>query len=167
MNAQNGIQKQTVERELRSTIMKLADALKVGYDEAYSIVKAVHIAVSKLQCPLLAAWALRHAVARRFGDAAAVAAAAGALIYACGRADYDSLMRCAWRGYSGVQTQTASAIVETVYEIGTAIGLPPEEALRIAGLLKYRYLNFAIAEPEIRGEGALWGELVAYALRLL
>jgi len=162
------------ERELKSTVALLstrlsAHGLKISYGEALSLVRAVHAAVSKLPCPLIAAWVLRRVVGECFGDVAAVAAAAGALMYSCGRADYDTVVQCAERGCGGVDMQTASAVMETAYEVGTVLGLPSAEALRIAGLLKYRYLNFKamLLEDDLRGEGALWGELVAYALRFL
>ena len=77
-------------------------------------------------------------------------------------------MRCAICGCdgSGVDTKTANAIAEVAYEVGTTLGLPLTETLHIAGLLKYRYLNFKamLYEDDLRREGVLWGELVAHAL---
>jgi len=166
--------KSVEERELRSTVMSLlarlsAHGLKISYGDALRLVGATHIAVSKLPCPLLAAWLLRRVVEERFGEVAAVAAAVGALMHSCGRADYDTVVRCAARGCGGVDTQTAHVIAETAREVGAALGLPPDETARMAGLLKYHYLNFrvSLSVDDLRGEGALWGELVAYALRFL
>jgi len=155
------------ERELKSTIMRLASQLRISYGDALRLVNATRIAISKLPCSLLAAWVLRRMMKERFGEVAAVAATTGVLIHSCGRADYDTVIRCAARGCDGVDTQTAHVIAETAREVGATLGLPLDRAAYVSGLLKYQYLNFRVAEPEIRGEGALWGELVAYALQLL
>jgi hypothetical protein len=159
-------QNHPTERELKSTLMRLAHLLHISYDETKALLQATRMAVAKLPCPLLAAWVLQRVVRQRFGDAAAIAAAAGVFIYSCGRVDYDTLISCASRNCDGVTTETARKIVEVAEEVGTMIGLPHEETLRLAGLLKYHYLNFRVTEPEIRGAGAMLGELVAYALRI-
>ena len=162
---------QVIERELKSTVARLARSLRISYDDALAIMQGAKIATLKLPCPMLAAWTLKNVVKRRFGDTVATAAVAGVLIYSCGHADYDTIMRwCAVCGCdtTGVDTKTADTITETAYEVGTTLGLPTEEAWRIAGLLKYHYLNFRamLYEDDLRGEGVLWGELVAYALRI-
>jgi len=157
-------------REFQSTVARLAKTLQISYDDALAIVRGAQAAVLKLPCPLLAAWVLRNVSKKRFGDAVATAAAAGVLIYSCGRADYDTILRCTIRGCdsSGVDTQTARTIAEVAYEVATALGLPSTEALHVAGLLKYHYLNFRamLYEDDLRREGALWGELVAHALHI-
>jgi hypothetical protein len=159
-------QNHPAERELKSTLMRLAHLLHISYDETKALLQATRMAVAKLPCPLLAAWVLDRVVRRRFGDMAATAVATGALIYSCGRVDYDTLISCATRNCDGVTTETARKIMETAYDVGTMIGLVSEEVWYVAGLLKYYYVNFRVTEPQLKGAGTLWGELVAYALRI-
>jgi hypothetical protein len=72
------------DRELRSTLMRLAHRLNISYDEADALVRGVRTAVAKL-CPLLAAWVLQRVARQRFGGTAAVAAALAAYISRRGR----------------------------------------------------------------------------------
>jgi len=155
-------------RELYSTTARVGHVLGISYADADALIRAVGLALERL-CPLHAAWVLLHAVERRFGRAAAVAAAAGALMCACGRADADSLLDCAERRCGsgpGVRTSDADAVAATTREVGGVLGLG-FDASRLAGYLKYRFLQ-SLGAPalELSGRGAIWGELIAYACRM-
>jgi len=155
--------------ELRSTTARLGDALGISYVDADALIRAVGLALERL-CPMHAAWVLLHLAERRFGRAAAVAAAAGALMCACGRADMDDLLDCAERmcgGGPGVRISDADAVAAAAREVGGILGLHPDEASRLAGYLKYKFLQ-SLGAPalELSGRGTLWGELIAYACRI-
>ncbi len=142
----------------------------ISYADADALIRAVGLALERL-CPMHAAWALLHLAERRFGRAAAVAAAAGALMCACGRrASIDDLLDCAERmcgGGPGVRISDADAVAAAAREVGGILGLHSDEAARLAGLLRYRFLQLLGAPAlELSGREALWGELIAYACRI-
>ncbi len=160
-----------MEREFNSTIVAIAQRLQIGNKDVEALVRAVDVATQRL-CPLWAAWALYHVTRRRFGGDAAVAATTAALLLSCGRADKDALIDCAVRRCSaygnGVRTADADNIAATVRDIGRILGLADEDAGYISGLLKYRFLQaLGAVEVDIRGHGALIGELLAYATQLV
>jgi hypothetical protein len=89
---------------------------------------------------------------------------------ACGRANADGLLDCAERmcgGGPGVRASDADAVAAAAGEAGGILGLHPGEAARLAGYLKYRFLQ-SLGAPalELGGREALWGELIAYACRV-
>jgi len=156
-------------RELYSTTARVGHVLGISYADADALIRAVGLALERL-CPLYAAWVLLHAVRRRFGRAAAVAAAAGALMCACGRVDADSLLDCAERrcgGGPGVRTSDADAVAAVAREVGDVLGLHFNTASHLAGYLKYMFLQ-SLGAPmlDLDGRGAVWGELIAYACHI-
>jgi len=158
-------------RELNSTIMAIARRLRINYDEAMAIVRAVDVAMQRL-CPLWASWLLYHTVRRRYGDTAATAATTAVLIATCGRTHKDALTRCAERKCytGGVRDSDADNIAITTREVASILGYGEEETWYLSGLMKYRFLQslgIVVIDGRLASEGVFVGELIAYAIRLM
>ena len=162
---------QAIRRELSSTIMAIARRLRISYDEAMAIVRAVDVATQRL-CPLWASWLLYHTVRRRYGDTAAVAATTASLIVACGRSHKDALIRCAERKCyvgRGIRDVDADNIAATTREVAGILGYG-DDTLYLSGYLKYLFLQLlgaTIVDDKLRGEGVFVGELIAHAVQLV
>jgi len=163
---------EAIRRELNSTLAAIAKRLNISYDEAMAIVRAVDVAAQRL-CPLWASWALYNTVRRRYGDTVATAATTAALIAMCGRADIDSLMRCAGRRcYTGrgIRDVDADNVATTTREVASILGYDVNDAMYLSGLMKYRFLQLlgaTVIDDKLAGEGVFAGELITYAVQLL